>query len=216
MTTAPRSLAEARGRRPAGGRSESDRVRSFGSYRSAPNLAKRVGQRVAGQAGQLRVVGPLEAGPAVGPRRVADDLADRRAGVDPVRARRSRRPGCARGPSPSRSTIRPARHGPGGRDDRRVVGRPRRGRAPDDPPVAGRAGEDRERRRDRTQRDVDRRRAERPAARRSGRASAAPAAASRRQRAAARRRRRLDALVGQREEQADDERRWPAATSRRS
>ena len=72
---APRRSPSAADGRPLEVVSDSDRVRSCGSYGSAPNLREQVGQRVGGQAGQLRVVGALEPRPAV------------------AAARRSRRPG---------------------------------------------------------------------------------------------------------------------------
>ena len=119
--------------------SDSDRVRSCGSYGSGRTCEGRP-WRVAGQPGELRVVAPLEPGPAVAARGVADDLADRVVRVDPVelavgvvRVVREHLAVAVEDPA--------ARHGPGCRDDRRVGRGARELRAAHDPPVAGRAGE---------------------------------------------------------------------------
>ena len=143
-------------------------------------LRERIRERVAGQAAQLGVVGPLQAGLAVLARGVADDLADRRPGIDAIEL--AVRVGLVAGQDGAVPVQDPAaRHGSSRGDDRGVVGRSREVRRADHPPVARRAREQRERRRQ-DHGDVHRRPRDRPAGPVRPEHQAAPRRPSRRQR----------------------------------
>ena len=132
----------------------------LGVVRVRAELAQRVRHGIPGQPGQLRVVGELEAGPAVATRGVAHDLADRLAAVDavqlPVRVLLVARQDLA-------VTVEDgaAWHGPGRRDDGGIERRADELGGLDDGPVATRRGQGPEGDRE-GQRDVDDRAPEGP------------------------------------------------------
>ena len=209
MTTAPRSSPSSR---TASFWRSSDRlsVRSCGPVALGGELASSWSTGSGCQdPGQLGVVGPLEAGGAVQPRRVADERRDGLARVDPVRLAVGV-PLRGGQDVPVAVEDHAADHVPGGGDQERVVGPADEVGRADDLPVAGARGEDRERQRAGPGR-AGRRRArsasppDGPRSRRLTRRSAAAAGRTGRGRGAWRRW-RLDAPVGQREQQPDDDR----------
>ena len=128
--------------------------------RVGAELAQRVGHGIPGQSGQLRVVGELQAGPAIATRGVSDDLADGLAAIDavqlPVRVLL-----VARQDLPVTIEDGAAWHGPGRRDDGRIERRADELGGLDDGPVTARRGQGPEGDRE-GQRDVDDRAPEGP------------------------------------------------------
>ena len=208
-------VARARRRPPAGAAGRASSAGRAASRRDASNLSSSPPNGSdAAEADELRVVRALEARRPVLARRVADDVADRVVAVlaDRLAVLVARAAG---EPAAVAVDDRAAERAAGDRDDRRVVGRARQALGLDDLPPAGADREDRERRgeRDAGAPDVAADRA--PAGGRRSRVAARRSARRRTTRRSAGRRRpsrsrgpggALDARIGQREQQPDDER----------